>query len=195
MTEIKHKIIKMHFYLLAFIFFNFIIGLLSGLSLNYKIVFSLKIILYLSGFILFFFRHKLKKTVLYFSFYFISPIILILFWLFGGIFLGILSSIIMFPINLKEVGYEKDDLRAYSKFEGFLGRCCTYEIVKSKLLIFEKKYGEIKHDGTLYGELDDNTRYIKIENDSIIFKYEIRDYDYNKEIEIKYDTIQRIKID
>lgn len=132
-----------------------------------------------------------KKVALYFSFYAISPIIIVLFWLFGGIFLSIISSLFLFSINPKEVKYEKDNLKIYSKFQGFLGACCTYEIVENKLFIFEKHYGKIKLDGAF--EIDKSD--FKIENDSIIYKHKIENYDVEKNIEIKYDTIVKIKIE
>lgn len=192
MNKIKQKITKIHFYLLVFIILNFIVQLLCGLSLNSKIIFSLKIVLYLSGFILFFLNCKpFRKASLYFSFYVISSITIVLFWLFGGIFLGLISSILLFSIYPKELKYEKENLKVYSKFSGFLGACCTYEIVENTFFIFEKKYGEIK----LEEAFEINKSDLKIENDSIIYKHEIENYNVEKNRYIKSDTIEKIKIE
>lgn len=172
MTEIKQKITKVHFYLLGFLLLNFLLQLVSSLSLNFKIIYTIKIILYLTGFILFFFNCKpFKKIAFYFSFYVISPVLIILFWLFRGIFLGLLSSFILLPIYPKDIKYKKENIKVYPKFQGFLGACCTYEVVENKFLIFEKHYGEIK----LYEEIEINKFDVKIENDSIVYNHEVED--------------------
>jgi len=115
-------------------------------------------------------RKPIKKITFYYSYYLFSLIILLLFRIFGGIFLGLLSSLILFPIYPKEVKYEKDNLKVYEKFTGFLGACCQYEIFENKLLIFEKKYGFIK----LEGQIEAETSEIKLVNNSGENKHKVK---------------------
>jgi hypothetical protein len=150
LIRINQNIIKIHFLILGFVFLNFTIQLLTKYGLNTILIFILKCIIYLSGFTLFFLnRRPIKKITFYYSYYLISLVILLLFRIFGGIFLGLLSSLILFPIYPKEIKYEKDNLKIYQKFTGFLGACCQYEIIENKLLIFEKEYGFIKLEGQI----------------------------------------------
>ncbi|MBP4138686.1 hypothetical protein [Flavobacterium geliluteum] len=190
MTNIFEKIYKIHFYVLGFILLNFTIQLIIGFSLNSNVIFILKILIYFSGFALFFkYRKPFRKISIYFFYYLLSGLIIIMFWLFGGIFLAILSSIILFPVYPKEIKYEKDNLKVYSKFKGFLGSCCSYEIAESKLFVFEKYCGDIKLD---VGDINAKGTSLKIVNDSIEYKHVIIDYKDNKR---EMDTIEKIKIE
>lgn len=84
---------RLHFYLLALILFNFTLNLIVGYSLNTHLIFSLKVVLYLSGLILFIKSIKPFKLVsLYFSFYALSVLSFAFLHLIGGIFMGILGS-------------------------------------------------------------------------------------------------------
>ena len=60
-------------------------------------------------------------------------------YLFGGIFLGIVNSIILYPVYPNEIKFQNDNYIVYSNFTGFLGKCCRYEITERKFLIFEEK--------------------------------------------------------
>lgn len=188
--RIKEKITKTHFYLLVFIILNLTCKLFIEISINYRIAFVIKIIIYLTGAILFFLNLKpFKKVALYFSFFVWTPLIAALFWMFHGVFLGLLSSIFLFPISPSEMLYKKDNLNVYAKFQGFLGACCTYEITEQKLFLFEKHLGEIQHESIDFKNFD-----LIIENDSIKINLEEEDYNYGRKEEIKYDTIIKLKI-
>ena len=190
MTKIKQTITKTHFYLLVFILLNLAFKTFVEISLNYRIAFLIKIIIYLTGAIRFFLNLKpFKKVALYFSIFVWTPLIAALFWIFHGIFLGLLSSIFLFPVFPNDIQYEKDNLKVYTKFQGFLGACCTYEITEQKFFLFEKHLGEIKHEDIDFKNFD-----MKVENDYIKMKFEENSYDYERNQEIKYDTIIRLKI-
>jgi hypothetical protein len=191
LTRINQNIKKIHFLILGFVFLNFTIQLTTNYGLNTKLIFILKCIIYLSGFTLFFLNRKpIKKITFYYSYYLFSLIILLLFRIFGGIFLGLLSSLILFPIYPKEVKYEKDNLKVYEKFTGFLGACCQYEIVENKLLIFEKKYGFIKLEGQIEAEKSE----IKLFNNIVEYKHKVRNYNYEYQKEIETDTLEKIEV-
>lgn len=189
-TKINRDLKKIHFLILGFVLLNFIIQMVTNYGLNTKLIFILKCIIYFSGFSLFFLNRKpFRKITFYYSYYLFSVIVLILFRIFGGIFLGLLSSIILFPIYPKEVKYEKDNLKVYEKFTGFLGACCQYEISENKLLIFEKNYGFIKLEGQIEAEKSD----IRIIKNQIEYKHKI--INYQNETKIEKDTIEKITIE
>lgn len=144
----KSKLTKFHFYLLAVLVGHFIFAKVIGFGFNQTIVFVLKIILYISGLILFVYHLKpFKKVSFYFSYYIITPIVSILGYLFGGVFLvGILMAILISPIYPKQVVYKKDNFVIYNKFQGFMGVCCKYEIYENKYFLFEIFRGEIEND-------------------------------------------------
>lgn len=158
---------KIHFILLSFIVLNFVFQLASNFSLNNKIIFSLKIILYLSGLILFLLNCKpLKNSAIYLSYYLITPLVVFLFWLFNGIFFGLLSSFLLYPLYPKNLISVEGNLKVYEKYQGFIAACCTYEIVENKFFIIEKYYGELK----IEGPYDEKHSEIRIVNDSIIYQ-------------------------
>lgn len=175
----KSNLYSFHFYLLVFLIANFIIEKLIGYSFSQPIIFSLKIILYISGFVFFFWSLKpFKKMTIYFSYYFFTPIIALSGYVFGGIFLvGILGSVLLFPIFPKEVAFEKEDIIVYHKFHGFLGACCNYEIDQNKFGVFEKHLVDIKVDV----DTDFNENQIFSNEESVKIKYKV--YDYSKDVE------------
>jgi len=188
--NINRSLNKIHFSILGFVFLNFLIQCFTKYGLNSELIFILKIIILFSGIGLFFLNLKpLKKITIYYSYYFLAFLIGILFWLFGGIFLALLSSIILKPIYPKEINYQKDNLKIYTNFNGFFAACCEYEITENKLLIFEKYIGKIKVEGQIETEKSD----MKIINNVIEYKH--KTIDYQNEIEIEKDTIEIIKIE
>lgn len=168
----KNKIFKFHFFLLIFLIIHSLVSKLISFGFSQPIVFSLKIILCVSGFIYFFLSLKpFKKRNIYFSYYVITPIVTLLGYVFGGIFLvGILGSILLFPIFPKQKAFEKDDIVVYHKFQGFLGACCSYEIYQKKYYIFEKHLKDIKNEGT-----DFNENQILIDKESGEIEYKVND--------------------
>ncbi len=152
----EKKIFKFHFFLLIFVIIHSVINKLIGYGLSQSIVFGLKIILFGSGFIYFFLNLKpFEKRNIYFSYYVITPIVTLLGYAFGGVFLvGIVGSILLFPIFPKEKASEKKDIIVYHKFQGFLGACCSYEIYKKKYGIFEKYLKDVMVEGEIDFEKD-----------------------------------------
>ncbi len=147
----KNNIFKFHFYLLVFLIAYSIVSKLIDYGFSQPIIFGLKVILYVSGFVYFFWSLKpFKKMTIYFSYYFVTPVIALLGYAFGGFFLvGILGSILLFPIFPKQKAFEKENIIVYHKFQGFLGACCSYEIYQQKFGIFEKHLKDVKNDGEM----------------------------------------------
>ncbi|WP_298137531.1 hypothetical protein [Flavobacterium sp.] len=190
MTNINRIIFKIHFYILSFVILNYVIQLTTNFGINSNVIFILKILIYISGSILFFLNRKpFKKISIYYFYYLLSILTGILFWSFGGIFLAILSSLFLKPIYPKDIKYQKENLKVYSSFNGFFAACCEYEITENKLFIFEKYYGKIKLDRQLEFEKSD----IKIINNQVQYKHKV--VNFNEETKIETDTIEKIKIE
>jgi hypothetical protein len=190
MTKFNRILFKIHFYILGFVILNYLIQLVTNFGINSKLIFILKVIVYVSGITLFFLYIKpFKKISIYFFYYLLSIVIGILFWISGGIFLAILSSVFMRPIYPKEIKYQNENLKIYSNFNGFFAACCEYEIAENKLLIFEKRYGKIKLEGQLESEKSE----IKIINNEVQYKHKV--INFNGETKIETDTIEKIEIE
>lgn len=181
MNKIELK--KWLFYLLGFVLINFGLGLISGYRLNQNVTFILKVILYLAGLVLFLTTlNPIKKITIYYSYYAISGVVTGLFFLFGGIFLAILSSLVLFPIVPKQTEYKTDKIKIYDRFQGFMASCCSYEVVEPKLYIFEKHLCYISIERPIDAEKDE----FSFKNNSIIYKYEL---DNDGQITVR-DTIE-----
>jgi hypothetical protein len=174
----KNNFYKFHFYLLTFLIAHFSVEKLIGYGLSQPIVFCFKIMLYITGFVVFFWSLKpFKKRAIYFSYYFFTPVVAFLGYIFGGVFLvGILGSILLFPVYPKEKAFEKKDIIVYHKFQGFLGACCSYEIYQNNLGVFEKHLVDIKVD-----DADFNKNQIFSDEESVKINYKV--YDYSNDIE------------
>ena len=157
-TQIRDIITKIHFYLLGFTILNFTLKSTIEISLNYRLAYFITLLVYASGIILFFWNFKpFKKVGFYFSFYVITPILILIFWLFGGIFFVIKASIVLYPIQPNDIEIEKNNFVIYQENQGFLGMCCPYEITEKQFLILEKKIKEIDLNNEI--EFNDNSIY------------------------------------
>jgi len=180
---------KWHFYLLGLVLINFGIGIISGHRLNQDLTFILKVILYLTGLILFLTTLRpFKKIALYYAFYAVSGVLTGLFFLFGGIFLAILSSLALFPIVPKQTEYKTETIKIYDRFQGFMARCCSYEVVEPKLFIFEKHLGYINIEKPIDADKDE----FSFKNNTIIYTYEL---DNNGQAKTVRDTTEILKFE
>ena len=94
----------------------------------------------------------------------------VLFFLFGGIFLAILSSLVLFPIVPKQTEYKTAKFIIYDRFQGFMEPCCSYEVVEPKLFFFEKHLGYINIEKPIHNSKD----VFDLKGNKIIFKYELK---------------------
>jgi len=85
----------------------------------------------------------------YFSIYPISIVIGTIALIFRGIFGAIILSIILYPFDLNQAQYNRDNIRIYNEAKGFLSACCNYKLVETKFLVFEKILGRIKNEGPI----------------------------------------------
>jgi len=164
----RYKLGKIHFYLLGLILINFVIGITTGYRLNQNLTLTLKVILYLSGLILFLVTVRpFRKIAIYYAFYAFSGILTLLLLLFGGMFLAIISSLILFPVFPSQTVYKSNDVIVYERFQGFMANCCSYEVAERKLFLFEKKLGYFHIDEPIE---PGNTSFT-LSNNHIIYKH------------------------
>lgn len=165
MTITFDKIRNLHLALLILLLCHFGLNALVGFGLNSSLTMALKGILYLTGIVLFFVSLRpFKKIALYYMFYPITPVILILFYFLRGILFGLLSSFALAPIMPLKSDYDRDDIKIYSKFNGFLGACCEYYATENSFYVFEK------FKGTIYTKevIDFEKAEVTLKQDSIV---------------------------
>ncbi|HET8572795.1 MAG TPA: hypothetical protein VFL76_02880 [Edaphocola sp.] len=144
-SKFWHGFQKMHFYLLTFLLLQFLVDLLSGYRLHQMIIFCLTLALYASGTLLFSRNlSPFRAKALYYAFYTLPVLSLFLMQLFGGILVAVASAFTLYPVYPKEIKYETPKIRLYSHYQGFMSRCCNYEVVQPKALIFEKYLGRVQ---------------------------------------------------
>jgi len=140
MNRFKKILLRIHLgTLIILLLVNFILYNIFDVTLSSNLSFVLKILFYISACILFFYYIKpFKKKALYFGFYFLSPIFIFFSWLGDGIFGALLGSIFLFFFEMPEdVRFKNDQIEIKSKFHGFLGSCCSYEVNENKYFLFE----------------------------------------------------------
>jgi hypothetical protein len=165
MTIPLDKIRNLHFVLLILLLCHFGLNGIVGFRLNSNLTVVLKAILYLTGIVLFFVSLRpFKKIAFYYVFYPMTPVILILFYFVHGIFFGLLSSLALAPIMPLGSDYNRDEIKIYSKFNGFLGACCEYYATEKSFYIFEKFKGTIHTEEVI----DFEKAEVTLKNDSIL---------------------------
>lgn len=124
----------------------------------------MKSILYLIGIFLFFKSLRpFKLIAAYYSFYILTPTVLAAFYLGGGIFLAIFSSLFLAPIMPVQPDYNDGNVKVYSEFNGFMGPCCGYDVIQNKLYAFEQFKGTI----SIEERIDFEKAKITLKNDSV----------------------------
>ncbi|MWB93463.1 hypothetical protein GON26_03760 [Flavobacterium sp. GA093] len=102
-----------------------------------------------------------------------------------GILGAILSSIFLFLFAPDDIRFKNDQIQINKKFGGFLGACCTYEIIEKKYLLFEKNIAEFQFEKNLYLKKND----VKIKNDILEMNLILKDYNLTEDHYIAKDTI------
>ena len=189
-AKIRDIITKIHLYLLGFALFNFTLKNTIEISLNYDLAYFITLMVYTSGIILFFWNFKpFKKTTIYYSYYFITPILTLMFWLFGGIFSALLISIVLYPIYPNEIKAENEKIAFYTKYQGFMGMCCPYEVTEKKYWLLEKKIMDIN----LHEVIDFDKASLTSTRGQSELKVRYNKYEFGPERSIETDTVIKIK--
>ncbi len=166
---------RLHLILLGFVLFNVLLEYLVGIRFSHRLTSLFVFVIYFSGFILFFWNLKpLKGAVVYFSLYFITPLVTALFFLFGGIPLASVSSILWYPVYPDEVAAKSENAIVYRKSHGVMAPCCAYDVRKVKYVFLEKHLSTVEAD-------DDITIRESGEKHTLIVSWPI--YDYFSDIE------------
>ncbi len=181
MAKIKNIILRIHLTTLIILLINVVFEI--SLIANIRLV--LKILVYLSACILFFFYVKpFKKRALYFSIYIFSPVFIFISWLIDGIFGAILGSIFLFFFVPNDNRFENDQIQINKKTAGLLGACCKYEVIEKKSFLFERKVSEFQFGDNLYFRKND----IKIQGNILQIHLILKDYDFEKDRYVAKDT-------
>ena len=163
-------ITKVHFCLLGVVIANFIIGVLSGYKINQNLMLILKIVLYISGLLLFVKAIKPFRTIaVYYFFYAMTVFAYGISHLFGGVFLAIILSFLLYPIYPPEIKYTDENLRIYTKYQGLMSACCAYDVTQPKFVFLEKSLGFVTINEPI--NFDNNPKF-SIQKDTISYKYE-----------------------
>ena len=149
---------------------NALINWLTTYSLEGNIDFGVKVLVVISGLILFFFYLKpFKKINFYFSIYAVIAALLIIGLIFRGLFWALVLSVVLFPLIPEDKEFEENGIIISTPFQGFMAPCCSYQIKERQLLIFEKDYGRWNLDGE--GPIDFKTVKIDSKNNEIEITY------------------------
>ncbi|GAA4459104.1 hypothetical protein [Rurimicrobium arvi] len=172
-------LVILHICVLAFLLLHLVLSGITGYRISQPVLFPFKIALYLSGLILFFktFR-KSRLQSLYYSFYLASAIVAAVFTTIGGIFMALLASLLLFPIYPKTTLFKNDQIIIYSRFQGFMAACCSYEVAQPVYCIFEK------HRGYIYvnDPVDPQSDTFGWQGDTIVYRHSISTYRYSEKI-------------
>ena len=134
-----------HFYLLFVVLVNFMSTVFLSTGLHVNLIFAFKVIIYLTGILLFFTSIKaFRKESIYFSVYLLTPVFIFVSWLADGLFGVLLGSVFLSILYPPNKTFQDGDHAFYKKFPGFISSCCTYDIVQNKFLILQKKEAEIR---------------------------------------------------
>ncbi|BAO55509.1 hypothetical protein [Nonlabens marinus] len=189
-TKIRELSSKVHLLLLVFVLLNFIAKTMIGVGLNYELTYFIVLLVYISGTFLFFWSIKpMNKVIIYYSYYIITPVLTLCFWLFGGVFFGLLTSITLYPIYPNEIKAENEKNVIYSKYQGFMGACCCYEVTEKKYWFLEEKKTEIN----LEQEIDFTNVSVTSTKKIIQLKFPLSKYDEATKRFIKSDSIIEIQ--
>ncbi len=112
-----------------------------------------------------------------------------MFWIFGGIFFGILASIVLYPVQPNKLKIEEENIFIYEKTQGILGSCCPYEVTEKRYLILEKRLKEIN----LHDQINNDNSSIRTENGKTELKVTFDEYEFYEPNTTKKDTIILIK--
>lgn len=186
MGKFKKLLLKIHIGILILLIVNFVVNAIFRISLISDLRFILKVLFYISACILFFYYIKpFKKISIYFSLYIISPILIFLSWLIDGILGALLGSVFFFFFAPDEIRFENDQIQINKIFNGFLGECCTYEVIEKKYFLFEKNIGEFYFEDNLNFRKED----IKIEKNRLKIHLILKNYHQQEDYYITTDTI------
>ncbi len=143
--HIKKFLVKIHFLAFAFLISNFLSSLITPYSLINSLEVSLKIILIVSGIILFLLNiSPLKQIVIYYAVYTVWVILIPIGYILGGTFWAIVVSLLLHPIWPDSLEVKKDGIAIYDNAQGFMNVCCPYKVTEQKFLFLENCLGEFE---------------------------------------------------
>lgn len=166
----KRYLLSLHFLALSIIIVNAILKFSLGIGLLPSIVFAIKLLIILTGVLLcFYYIRPTKKRVVYFGFYPIVLFFLLIGFIFKGIFGAVLMSMILYPILPYEKVIETENVAVFIPFQGFVGRCCKYQVIQKIGYVFQEEYDTIDAGGMI----DANTFELNSAGDQLVLSFRL----------------------
>lgn len=170
---LKKILFKSHIASLLIVCLHFLSERLFNAGLTQNVIYFIKITAIISGFAIAILYFKtLKNKRYYFGLYPIGIIIFLFGYVFRGFLGGLLMSVIQYPIISDTITFQQKPITIYTKYTGFLSRCCTYGVYETYYTFFEKKYGEFTIDGQstlIVKNLKNTSEFIKLTVEDYVF--------------------------
>lgn len=97
----------------------------------------------------------------------IGSLIVLIAFSFRNLLFGLIAAIFLYPVMPDQHVYTQESIAIYIPHQGFISRCCSYQVSEQKYLIFEQDYGIWKAEG----DIDFQTLSIKNSSQSIEITY------------------------
>ncbi len=186
MFQIHKLFLQLHRIAWAILLFNLLFWISTKISFTPEIVFGVKMLICLSGALLFFFNIRpFRQVAQYYAIYLLVPLFIWLSWLIDGIMFAVVSAIPFMFVITDNLKIEKGEYAVYQKFTGFLTPCCVYEVIENKFFLFNKRI--INIDGRDKSINFSNFKVISENNRKEIY-FQVADYDNAKDIFTEKDT-------
>lgn len=183
--KLRQYLIRFHFGGLLFLIAHTFLQGATGYGLNGWILFAFKLAVYGAGTVLYFLSRKpFRKWRWYFGIYFWSPLVVLVGWMMDGIFGAILGSFFFLFLIPPSYVFKDGNYLLNERFGGFMGRCCTYDIIEHKYFLLQRHRGEV----TIGGEHSfQNSTFTAAGNQGYL-RLEMEVYDLNNHRSRKVDT-------
>ena len=136
-----------HWTVLTLVLINTFSKFCWGLSLIPTLKNTLMGLVVLTGMVTLIFNPRssgLIKT--YLLVYPISLCLLLIAFIFRGVFGAIIAVILLYPVDLNEIVYENGDITIYTDSRGFMSRCCQYRVAERKFHFLEQQLGRFENE-------------------------------------------------
>lgn len=174
----KKSLLTLHVVGICIVGLHLISKYLFNIGFVQHVIFCIKIITVISGFVtaVLYWKFLFKKRY-YFGIYPIGAILYLFGYFFRGFLGGLLMSVTMYPIVSDEVSFREEHITVYTKYTGFFSMCCTYGVFENVYGVFEKHYGEFRVNG------QSDLKVVSMKNTSEAIKITFKDYQFNDKID------------
>lgn len=136
---------RFHLSLLFLILLNLILHTIADVGLDYRLLYVVKLLTYLSGVGIFTWiirRRSWGFVGFYSSLYLLYPLGVAITWIADGILGAVVGSLLFALVNPPAHSVEHGGYHVRAQFTGFFGACCTYGVYQNQYLLFERQVGQ-----------------------------------------------------